>query len=216
MKFKLLRAKSLTEKTDYATLQHVHKLFFSPTETQNTKIKSSLQYHLFFTCSTAPSAWQHAVQENPCQKDLTFVYIGLTITFLPSTLSPSFSGEALMWKGSKFCTDGIIMAACSFSLFDQNTMALCVLAGHMRFTQLLWSLMWMKCSLSPCCWHAYVQWTMWTGLCCVFKSHNKNLPQLCHPQWNKVAMIDTASWSHEIHMTKKIPWWSNLKGTFAL
>ena len=28
MKFTLLRAKNLTEKTDYATLQHMHELFF--------------------------------------------------------------------------------------------------------------------------------------------------------------------------------------------
>lgn len=30
MKFTLLRAKNLTEKIDYATLQHMHELFFFP------------------------------------------------------------------------------------------------------------------------------------------------------------------------------------------
>lgn len=132
MKFTLLKAKNLIEKTDYATLQHRHELFFFfPTETQTiyrtTKIRPSLQYCLFFNCSIAISASQHVVQENPCQKHLIFGWIELTMTFLPSTLPPSFSREAHMWKWSKFCSGGIVMAACSFCLFHQNTMALSLL-----------------------------------------------------------------------------------------
>lgn len=134
MKFTLLRAKNLIEKIDYATLQHMHELFFFfPTKTQTIyRIQQKLDLACNTVCSStsiAISGWQHVVQENPCQKHLIFGWIGFIMTFLPSTLSPSFSREAHMWKCSKFCAGGIVMAACSFCLFHQNTMALCLLCS---------------------------------------------------------------------------------------
>lgn len=118
---------NLTEKTNYATLQHVHELYFFPLKHRTQK--SNLAYSIDCS-STAALHLQHSVQEKPCQKHLTFVWIGLTKTFLPSTFFPSISREVK--RKQVFCTGGIIMAACSFCLFDQNTMALCLLHSWTR------------------------------------------------------------------------------------
>lgn len=106
MNFTLLRAKNLGENTDYAILPHMHELFFFFTETitiyrtQQQKKRSRLQYCLFFNCSTAISAWQHVVQENPCQQHLIFGWIGFPCHFC-HLHSPPFSREAHIWKWSK-------------------------------------------------------------------------------------------------------------------
>lgn len=100
MKFTLSRVKNLIEKTDYATLQHMHEL--SPPTTTKTQTIYRIQQKLDLSCNTvcssssiAISGWQHVVQENPCQKHPIFGWIGFIMTFLPSTLSP-FSREAHM------------------------------------------------------------------------------------------------------------------------
>lgn len=135
MKFTLLRTKNLIEKTD-DTLQHMHDLFFSHWNADNlentAKIRLCLQYCVFFNCSIVISAWLYVVQDNPCQEHLISGRTVLTTAFLPSTISLPFSREAHTLKWSKICASGIIMAACSFYLFHQNTTNLCVLHGWMR------------------------------------------------------------------------------------
>lgn len=117
------------------------ELFFFPAETQTiyrTQETSDLACNIICssTVSTAISAWRHVVQANPCQKHLIFRWIGLTMTLLSSTLTPSFSREACMWKWSKFWVGEIVMAACFFCVFHQNTMALRLLHSWMHIHQI--------------------------------------------------------------------------------
>lgn len=149
----------------------------------------SLQYCLFFNCSTTIPVWQHFDQEKPYQKHLIFSWI--ITAFLPPILSHSFSREAHIQKWSRFCTGGIVK-------FHQDTTAFCLPCS------------WTHIHDTPCVTKMQSVTLFW-ACTSVVNNVDWTVLQVEITQWDpapalpspveKVVMTDTASWPHKSHRT---------------
>lgn len=161
------------------TLQHMHYLFISLRCRQlrkHNKIRPRSQYCVLFNRSITISAWQHLVQDNTCQEPLLKqdkpnydISATCNLSFFLKMGSHVKGGQVFYWWNHH----GILL----LFLFHQNATDQCLLQRwrHIHHT-IGQSIMQPKCSLSPYFLHAYVRWTVWTGLYYTFKHKIRTCP----------------------------------------